>query len=1088
MKKLLILILFFQTLAQAQSSVLSKGEWIKVSVTKSGVYKIDKAFLEKNAPNFAKADPNLLKIFTGHPTSLPQSNNAERTKDLVEIPVYLQDQNAQWDKDDYVAFFAHDPHKISYNEGQFKHEVNPYSDHNFYFIMVGDSPSRKLNELLLQNFQTVKTALPFYHYEEIEQTNLLNSGRSWFGPYFNSNYSFSPVTTDFESDFKLNYEVLPMGRASQFIATSSGNTEIRKDTLLGSLYNSSDNTARYNRIANSYSIKIAAALPISNIQLKLSSSSIGNVGVYLDYWSVNYNRTLKYNPTTQTIYRTFPDQTAASFKLSNNSENALVWQVKNPFDVKVLKVNPDGFFSTESGSSEVVVFNRSTISIPVFNEKVSNTTVEGVPEVLVIFPEKFRKEAERLIQFKKQKENYEIRGYSTAEVYNLYSSGKVDPTAIRDFCRDLHTRLPGKLQFLLLLADASFDFKNNNKATYIDTDLLIPSYQSRESLEPIYSYASDDYFGFLDDSEGEWPEGYSQNNRWISNRDDDHLMNISVGRIPARSLLELNNYINKYISYIENSGTAQWQNRFAFVADNRDFNIHKRDSEVIEDMALKSYPGLMTKKLYLDDFPMVNQNGAYTSPDANKKLHTLVNDGTYLISYIGHGAEDGLTNEKLLTLNDILAFSNPDKLPIWFTATCQFGKFDNPGVQSGAELSLLRPNGGAIALLTTTRPVYSSTNQLVNHAFFRNLKTTKTLGELFRLTKNQSVQGEINRNFSLLGDPTLTLPNWSDDISLELSSDTLFALEKTAFSGTAASIENGSVIVSVIDKPSSKKTLGSFSDSPVFEYKLNSEHVFLGKFEVRNHRFSGDLTLPLQQRPGTGKGRLVLTAVAADSSYLEFGYNSPVIISSDIKKPMQDSTPPRLQARLEGLNLIWEISDESGINLSGLDSNSRLTLTLNGENIKNVMTYYTSVSGGASGKIIYPVGSLANTAHSATLIASDIYNNTARQAFDFKIERPTLQIIKSAVFPNPVTDYLNVQISHNRPGDDLNLKFVLYDVIGRVLWEEISDCKKCAENVSFNADFANLSLSFPKVFYKVVVTSSSEKQNQQISGSLFFWK
>jgi hypothetical protein len=1088
MKKLLMLILFFQTLAQAQSSVLSKGEWIKVSVSKSGVYKIDKAFLEKNAPDFAKTDPNLLKIFTGNPTALPQANNAERIKDLIEIPVHVQDQNAQWDKEDYLAFFAHDPHKIFYKDGQFKHEINPYSDQNFYFITVGDSPSRKLDELSPQNTQAAANSLPFYHYEELEQTNLLNSGRSWFGPYFNSNYSFSPVVADFESDFRLNYEVLPMGRAAQFITTLSGTTEIRRDTLLGSLYNSSDNTARYNRIANAYPVQITAAQPTSTIQLRLSSASIGNVGVYMDYWSVNYKRTLRFNTATQTIYRTPSDQTEGSFRLNNNLENALVWQAKGPFDIKVLTVNSDNHFSVESGSSEVVVFDRNTIPNPVFKEKVSNTSVDGVPEVLVIFPEKFRKEAERLIQLKKENEDFDIQGYSTAEVYNLYSSGKVDPTAIRDFCRDLHTRLPGKLQFLLLLGDASFDFKNNNKATYIDTDLLIPSYQSRESLEPIYSYASDDYFGFLDDNEGEWPEGYSLNNRWVSNRDDNHLMDISVGRIPARSLLELNNYVNKYISYKENSVSSQWQNRFAFVADNRDYNIHKRDSEVIEDMALKSYPGLMTEKLYLDDFPMVNQNGSYTSPEANKKLHNLVNDGTYLITYIGHGAEDGLTNEKLLTLSDILTFSNPDKLPIWFTATCQFGKFDNPGVQSGAELSLLRPNGGAIALLTTTRPVYSSTNQLVNQAFFGNLKTAKTLGELFRITKNQSVQGEINRNFSLLGDPTLTLPNWSDDIALELSSDTLFALGKTTFSGTAASVENGNLLVSVIDKPSSKKTLGSFSDSPVFEYKLNSEQIFLGKFQIKNHRFGGEITLPVQQTQEIGKGRIILTAVTSDSSHLEFGYNSPVIISSQILKPTIDKTPPRLQARLDGLNLIWEISDESGINLSGIDTNRRLTLVVNGENIENMLSYYTSVSGGTSGRIIYPVGALSNTTHSATLIASDIYNNTARQTFDFNIERPTLQIKKSAVFPNPVTDYLNIKISHNRPGDDLNLKFVLYDVIGRVLWEETSECKKCAENVSFNADFANLSLSFPKVFYKVTVKSNSEKQDQQISGSLFFWK
>src|SRR5690606_2319574 len=109
------------------------------------------------------------------------------------------------------------------------------------------------------------------------------------------------------------------------------------------------------------------------------------------------------------------------------------------------------------------------------------------------------------------------------------------------------------------------------------------------------------------------------------------------------------------------------------------------------------------------------------APQATQRLHELVDAGSYLITYIGHGAEDGLTNEKLLTLNDILTFRNAGRLPIWFTATCQFGKFDNPAVISGAELMLLRSQTGAIALLTTTRPVYSSTNQAVNQAFFKNI-------------------------------------------------------------------------------------------------------------------------------------------------------------------------------------------------------------------------------------------------------------------------------------------------------------------------------------------------------------------------------
>jgi hypothetical protein len=1088
MRILLILTLLLITLGQAQSQVLTDGEWIKVAVTKTGVYKIDKAFLDKYAPNFSKTNPNRLQIYGGHATALPQANAAERTKGLVEIPVFLEDQNGQWDNGDFVAFYAQDPHKVFYQDGRFSHELNPYSDHNYYFITVGSAPSKKIEDYHASSTQSPQSSLPYYHYEEIEQTNLLNSGRSWFGPFFNSSYSISLPNKDFDSDFILEYEVLPMGRATQFLTSSSGNILLKQDTLRGSLHNASDNLARYNRVANVYAFQIRNPQTLPTIQLKLSSESIGNVGVYLNYWSVSYNRTLRYYSGEQTIFRPSPDQASSSFRLGDYSSNARVWQVGNVENTKNLKVNTNGILSSSGGTSEIVVFDITHLPNPTFKEKVKNQFLDRVPQVLVVFPEKFRKGAEELIQYKNQNEDLDIYGYSTSEIYNAHSSGKLDPTAIRDFCRDLYTKLQGKLQYLILLGDATFDYKNNAKAAYVDTDLMVPSYQSRESLEPIYSYASDDYFSFLDEHEGEWPEGYSVNNRWFSNREDNHDMDIAVGRIPARSVSELNNYIKKYISYQESIKTADWTNRMAFVADNRDYNMHQRDAEAIEKIALQSYPGLKTEKLYLDDFPMLETNGNYTSPEANKKLHSLVNDGTYLITYIGHGAEDGLTNEKLLTLNDILSFSNPNRLPIWFTATCQFGKFDHPGVQSGAELALLRPDGGAIALLTTTRAVYSSTNQLVNHAFFKNLKNATTLGELFRITKNQSIQGEINRNFSFLGDPTLVLPNWANDIRAEFSYDTLFALDKTLITGEVPAIENGTVLISVVDKPSTKKTLGGFSDSPPFEYVLNSEQIFLGKYEVRNHRFSGDFTLPLQQVKNTGLGRVIFMANSADGSYQEYGYKSPVLVSSEVKNALQDTSPPKLAARLEDIHLVWDISDENGINLSTFDSTSTLTLLLNGKKVENVFNYYSSVNGGTAGRIDLPVGSLSNGLHSATLIVSDIYNNVSRKTFEFNIERSTLKIISSAVFPNPVSDFLNFKVKHSRPGDDLSVKFQLFDTVGRVIKEESFRCNDCSEEVSFGIDFTNFTSSFPKLFYNLVLRSSSEKQDQRLSGSLFFWK
>jgi len=1077
------LFLLASLMALAQPSPLSQGEWIKVSVSRTGVYKLDKAFFEKHAPAFAKADPDKIRVYAGHPTALPQLNPAERTAGLQEIPVALSDKNNRWDAEDYIAFYGRDPHTVNYVDGRFSHEINPYSNFNCYFITISSSSSLKISSRQAGTASAVRDHLPFYDYEEKELKNLLNSGRLWLGEMFRSSYSFSPSKEDFVSGYTLNFELYPMGISRQFVRITAGDM-VRHDTLTGAPHHPNDNQARYFRMSNVHSFEMTPATPPEKVELQLSAESVGNVGVYFNYWSAGYNRRLRFYPGRQILYRTVPEPADYSCKLTDPA-SARVWQVQESGNTTELILSREGLFTPENTRSDLVIFDPAAVPYPGFREAVASQNLRNgiTPELLVVFPEKFRKEAEQLIRFKKENEDLEVAGYSATEIYNEFSSGKTDPTAIRDFCRYLYELAPEKFRYLLILGDASFDYKNNNRAGYADTEALVPTYESRESLEPIYSFASDDYFAFLDPAEGEWPEGKSVNNVWVSTSDDSHFMDIAVGRIPARTVPELNNYISKYIRYRQTQESADWNNRLAFVADNRDYNLHQRDAEELEALALKSFPGFIHDKLYLDDFPV--EEGR--SPGASQRLHELVNNGTYLVTYIGHGAEDGLAGEKLLTLNDILTFRNAGRLPIWFTATCQFGKFDNPGVVSGAELMLMRAQGGAIALLTTTRPVYSSTNLLVNQAFFKNISRAKTLGELFRLTKNQSVKGEINRNFSLLGDPSLPLPRWNTPESFSLASDTLTAYRKVKFTGKSATVQNGSVQVSVMDKPATKNTLGTFPDGPAFEYQLRSEVIFSGRFPIRDYHYEGEISLSNDQLPGSGKGRIVIHSQAADSSLQEFSGIPSVMLATGPLPETRDLSPPHLEAVITpDMFLTWQIRDESGINVSRKDSSSRLTLDINGQQVPGINRYFRPLNGATEAEISYYIGNLGNGTYQSTLIASDIYNNISRKTFEFQVKRPELKVLSLTAYPNPVTDYLRLRVRHNRPGDDLNAVLVVSDALGKELYREEFSCSRCEEEILMETGFYGNSIVFPKAYYRLIM--KSENHSGQASGTLFFWK
>ena len=72
----------FQSL-YAQSSVLSQGNWFKVEIEKTGIYKLDYSQLRNAGVDVAGVNPRTIKIFGNPGGMLPQANGVERPHDLI---------------------------------------------------------------------------------------------------------------------------------------------------------------------------------------------------------------------------------------------------------------------------------------------------------------------------------------------------------------------------------------------------------------------------------------------------------------------------------------------------------------------------------------------------------------------------------------------------------------------------------------------------------------------------------------------------------------------------------------------------------------------------------------------------------------------------------------------------------------------------------------------------------------------------------------------------------------------------------------------------------------------------------------------
>ena len=120
----------------------------------------------------------------------------------------------------------------------------------------------------------------------------------------------------------------------------------------------------------------------------------------------------------------------------------------------------------------------------------------------------------------------------------------------------------------------------------------------------------------------------------------------------------------------------------------------------------------------MDAYPQESTPGGERYPDAQLAIDRQVQDGALIVNYIGHGGERGWSHERILNTTTIQNWENLARMPLFMTATCELARFDDPEVDSAGEMMVRNPNGGAIAMLTTTRVVFSGSNQQLNRAFY----------------------------------------------------------------------------------------------------------------------------------------------------------------------------------------------------------------------------------------------------------------------------------------------------------------------------------------------------------------------------------
>lgn len=1067
------------------TSQLADGRIYKFGISETGVYKMDYNYLKELGLDIDNINPNNIQLLGNGGKPLPEDLATAFIDDLEENAIYIEGgADGSFDANDYILFYGVGTQNWITNPQNscnlFQYNANPYTREATYFIKVSNNTGKRITPRpSAQGSASYTTnAYDALQHHEKDVLNLMEenfssspSGRVWYGESFRINRSQSidfPFTNRIESEpiyLQSNLAVRIFSSGSAKISVN--NTPVHE---LNSLpVTSTSGTASYAFTLATPCTSTTAAGQNIQVQMELSHSN-SNAEMWLNYLSVQARCELQFNGGQMDFRdRHSVGHALAAYQIANGTNNLLVWDITNPYNVIQQGYdntsNPIQFKAPATDLKEFVVFDPNNVHQPAKGKEIENQNLHSMTtpsEAIFVYHNTLKDEAERLAAHRRTHSNMTVTTVDVNEIYNEFGSGQPDITAIRNFCKMLYDRATSNNNFthLLLFGIGSFDYLSLGPNRTADNNIsLIPVYQTTESIHPLETYTTDDYFALLDPNEIVTYNGTS--------------LDIAVGRLPAANLAEATILVDKIIAYdTDPKFLAPWKNELCFVADDEDTDQHFRDAESVVRRAEEQDSTYNVDKIYLDAYKQISTSGGNRYPDVQNAINKALYKGNFIIHFLGHGSDDGWTQERVFTSTEMKALSNHAKLPLFITATCSFAPHDDPSIISAGELLLHNPNGGAVSLFTTVRVVFADANErLVNHTLNvifdqKPDGSYYTTGEVMQMAKNDAAIAppDNSRKFALLGDPTMTLAYPKHSIkTLQIKDknnttlDTLKALQKVTITGEIVDYNNarvsnfnGVIYPTVFDKKDNLKTLGNDQFSSVRNFTLRKKIIFKGKATVKDGFFTFSFVVPKDINYTVGEGKISYYAKSEENIDAS-GHDYNVLIGGSSPNAPQDNQGPEVLVYMNtesfargGLtnsnpNLLVKLYDENGINTVGNSIGHDLVgklITPSGDEEEYVLNdfYESTINDYTSGTVIYPLQKLAPGLHKISVRAWDVYNNPGDGDTEFVVAESADMALRQVLnYPNPFTTRTNFQFEHNYPYQDLEVQIQIYTVSGKLV-------------------------------------------------------
>lgn len=1097
----------------ASSSKLAQGTWRTIKINEEGMQFISYQQLK----NMGFSQPEKVRVYGYGGRKVSESlSNANFIDDLPMQPyintgegiVFFGSGTVTWETRVHT-----DDHNYRYYPTQ-----NPYSTESIYFLSDIDAPQPEIPTIDGTSIDSSHQDVDWYYARLLHEKELSapsNSGTWMLGEDFRmqrtQTFPFklpglhgqrAYISTAFGAKATVA-TTLKVKANGEELFTDEPST----DTIMAS--GSSDDMLQC-------TVKRGTALNAAeNMELEVTYNPSGVVYLAnLDYICISYPRELAI-PDDGSIhfYNATPRDTVLQFNVKGCSPSTHIWDITNPAEPIDMKYILDGttarFTSPLGNNREFIAFEPSRIKrAPQAGAALKNQDIHAmaVPDMVIITPELYKTQAERVADYHRKNDKMTVYVLTPELLYNEFSSGSPDVTAFRKALKMWYDRGlengTSKLKHCLLFGRPTYDqrlltdavkncgyprtlawqnnVRNISSITIGKNGMSMLRYRPNFYTSQHNTYFTDDYLAMLQDN----ADGTNVD---IVNAK----MLIGVGRFPVRYLTDCKQAVDKFLNYAADPGTGFWRNKAMLIADDGNNAEHITQSEWALNGYLNTEKGasIVFQKVYLDAFKQVMSGTGATFPDAKQKMMQAWDEGVMFTQYVGHANPKEWTAEGLLTYTDINSFTNK-RLPVWYTATCEFSRADADEI-SGGEIIWANPDAGAIAMLSTNRTVYITQNGLLTDKVGKYVFATDSmgrglpLGDILMHAKNDvssSMDGIANkRRFILLGDPAMRMPLPRLNVKVECidgvelyedpddplrssthkNSATLFrfpvlnARTQVKVSGSIVNSAgecitdfNGHMEYELYDGESVTTTFGSASDSPVIDFNDRNNRLFMGNTEVKNGKWEAILIIPPDIQNVTTKPLLSLYARASvdveasghTSCFYINGWNPEIDDTDgpDITKLVLNSPSFKNGDPVSSRPVVFgEMTDPNGISIASYGIGHSISLTLDGEKVYNDVDKYLIMKQNDiySMSFAYPMPEIDAGKHVLSLDVWDNMGNHSVKDVEFIVAAsPKPYIYSVTTDANPAHSSVTFTITHDRMQEANDIKVDVFDLNGRKLW------------------------------------------------------